>query len=366
VKIAMVCADGLPPGGRARREARVLVKEGHLVTVYGVLAEGAEPEEDEQNVVLVRAPLGRFARPKDGLRGALSAAAYFERCRPVVDLAMTRDPPEALHAFGLDVALPAFEAARDAAIPLVLDEASAGDETGADADDGSRGGGARLREALQRLRVRGAAVERTVRGGAVAGIVTSDALADDVEERFGGPRPVVLRECPPLRRLRAGDALRVKLGIHPADRVVVFHGPPDRAHGVEAAIRAVRVLGERVVLVVLGAAWCQDRLLRLAAEVGVLPQVRVTSFDAAAGALPLLASAEVAVLPLSSADRRTRLGVPAALLDCVMAGLPLVVPDVAGAGGLVRRLGLGLVVPAADDVAPNDVADAVRTLIADP
>ena len=358
----MICADDLPAGGRARREARVLAKAGHLVTVYGVLTDGAEPEEDEGGFVLVRVAADRWRRPRGGLGGVLAASRYFSRSRPIVELALTRDPPESLHVFGVDAAEPVLEASREHGLPMVLDDAggaamSSGDDAHAD--------GAGLGDALRRLRSRGAAIEKKVRKHAFAAISTSDSLADDEQARFGGRRPVVLRDCPPLRRLRPSDALRVKLGIHPADRVVVFHGPPDRAHGVESAIRALRVLGERVVLVVIGAAWCQDRLLAVAAEAGVLAQVRVTSTIGTDETLRLLASAEVAVLPLSNAHRATRLGLPAALLDELMAGVPVIVPDVPEAGGLVRRFGAGIVIPAAAEVRPDDIAAAIGTILSD-
>lgn len=364
----MICADDLPAGGRARREARTLAQAGHLVTVYGVLTDGAEPEEDEGDVVLVRVPTERWRQPRGGLGGVMAASRYFARSRPVVKLAMTRDPPEALHVFGVDASEPVLDAARKHGLPLVLDDAGL---AGMASGDDVPAVGARLGVALRRLRDRGAAIERKVRKRAFAAVATSDSLADDVEARFGGRRPVVVRDCPPLRRVRASDALRTKLGIHPADRIVVFHGPPDRAHGVESAIRAVRLLGDRVVLVVIGAAWCQDRLLSLAAEEAVLPQVRVTSSTGTEETLRLLASAEVAVLPLSSADRATRLGLPAALLDGLMAGLPLIVPDVPEAGALVRRLGAGIVIPAVaaspDGAArPDDVASAIGTILSDP
>ncbi|MCE9634741.1 MAG: glycosyltransferase [Planctomycetes bacterium] len=363
----MVSADDLPPGGRARRMARVLAAAGHMVTVHGVLAEGAEPEEDDGPVVLVRAALGRFEPPKAGLRGLLSGGDHFQRCEPVVRLAITRDPPECLHAFGLDVAGPALTAATGLGVPLVFDDVAGGPDDGWESAEPT--GGARLRESVRRLRASAVAVEKKVRRGAAGQVASSDALADDVRARFRCECPVVVRDCPPLRRVDAGDALRARLGTRPSDRIVVFHGPPDAAHGVESAIRAIRVLGDHVILAILGAAWCQDRLLRLAADEGVLAQVRVVSVTKRDDVLRLIASAEVAVLPLSPAVRATRLGLPAALSECLMAGTPLVVSDVPEAGGLVRRLAAGIVVPVAAgarDVHPNDVAGGLRTLLADP
>lgn len=362
----MVAADVLPRGGRVRREARALARAGHRVTVYGVLADGAEPEEDEGGVVLVRAPLARFVRPRAGFGGG--GSSLFERCEPVVRMAMTRDPPEAVHAFGIDVALPAARAARGAGLPFVLDDGGDASDGPPGADEAADAGPpTRLRDAVRRLRRRSADVERGVRLRATANVVSSDALADDVVFRFGCERPLVVRDCPPFRRFSAGaDGLRRRIGGHPADRIVAFHGPTDDAHGVAVAIRALRVLGDRVLLVVLGAAWCQDRILRIAADEGVLAQVRVVSTPTPAETLELLASAEVAAMPLSPADRRTRLGLPSSLLECLMAGVPVVVSDVPEAGALVRSSGAGVVVPAVREVRPNDVAHGLEALLSDP
>ena len=361
----MICADELPAGGRARRSARALAAAGHLVTVHGVLADGFEPEEDDGDVVLVRVPMERWEPPRAGFRGMLAAGGYFERAAPLVKFALARDPPEAVHAFGLDVAGPALTAARGAGLPFVFDDAGGGTLGPSDAQESSPAGG--LGDALRRLRASGDEVERRVRRAASLCIATSDSLADDAESRCGGTSPVVVRDCPPWRDVPKTGALRLRLGLDPADRLVVFHGPPDAAHGVETAIRALHVLGERVILALIGATWCQDRLLRIAAEEGVLPQVRVVSAQPGDDILWWIASAEVAVLPLSPADRATRLGLPPALLDVFLAGAPVVVPDVPEAGALVRRTGAGVVVPVGRSSPPaREDVDPVRALLADP
>lgn len=362
MKVSFVCGDGLPAGSRARREARALAAAGHTVTVHGVLGDGAEPEEDDGDVVLVRTKVPRWERPRSGLRGLLAGDGTFSRLRAVAEHAVRRDPPDAVHATGLDAAAPALDAARRLGVPFVFDD------TGLDAPADGVGPHAApgVLAELAAMEERVAAVERRVRRGATACISSSDALADDAAARFGGARPVVVRNCPALRKVRHGDALRTRLGIHPLDRIVVFHGPPDDAHGVEVAIRALRVLGDRVVLVVVGAAWCQDRLLGIAAEQGVLPQVRVLSADDPADVLRHLASAEVGVLPLSPSRRATRLGLPGALLDAFLAGLPVVVSDVPEAAGLVRRTGGGVVVRTGAEVDPHEIADGLRSVLADP
>jgi glycosyltransferase involved in cell wall biosynthesis len=291
----------------------------------------------------------------------LAASRYFRRCEPVARLAVTREVPDAVQAFGVEAAGPAAIEAARLGVPLVFDDAGGGAPPWAD-----HAGRGSLSVALRALRRRGETIERRARRAAAACVASSDSLADDAVDRFGGRRPHVVRDCPPLRRVRSGDGLRRKLGIAPSDRIVVFHGRPDGTHGVETAIRAVRVLGDRVVLVVLGAAWCQDRLLRLAADEGVLPQVRVLTVRGPEETLRYLASAEVGVLPLSSADREQRLALPSELLDAFMAGLPMVVPDAPETGSLVRRTRAGIVVPSGRTVHPNDVAHGVRTLLSDP
>src|SRR5262245_43299090 len=157
MKITFVTGDDLAVNPRVRSHARALAAAGHRVTVFGVQSRGTEPEEDEAGVVYVRvrAPVA----PRRGLLAPLRLRRWFERFRVVVDAAVRRERPEAIHAHDLDVALPASEAARALRIPFVYDVARApyADRLGEELPAGT---GAR---SLRNLRAKAEALETSVR-----------------------------------------------------------------------------------------------------------------------------------------------------------------------------------------------------------
>src|SRR5438552_2598990 len=68
----------------------------------------------------------------------------------------------------------------------------------------------------------------------------------------GGERPLVVRNCPPFHEPKRGDALRKKLGAFPTDKLLLFLGPLTEGCGIDTAIRALKLLGDRHLLVVMG------------------------------------------------------------------------------------------------------------------
>lgn len=364
MRIAFVAGEDLATVGRVRREARALADAGHRVTVYGVLAEGLEAEEDDGEVVLVRGKVPRWRPPAAGVLARIGAADPFARLEALVRLAATRDPPEALHAVGLDAAVPALAAARDLGIPCVFDDAGGA----LDLVEPPRAEDGRLARSLEPLQRRAADALRSVVRGGVAGIVTtSDALAAALAHRYAVARPTVVRPCAPRSEAKRSDALARKVGAAPGERLLLFHGPLDDARGVVPAVRSLRALPEDVGLVVLGGEFGGERIARVAADAGVAARVRCAALPSAPQRPRLLASADAAVFPVAPSAPSLRLGIPAELLECVAAGLPVVASDLDAVGPLVRGMRLGRTFECASGGAdPADVADAVRPLLDDP
>lgn len=372
MKIAIVTGDDLRVGGRVRREARALADAGHRVTVHAVLTEGLEPEEDDGDVVIVRGAVDRWstpgsARPKGllarlGGAGASDRVAPFARLAPLVDLAIRRDPPEALHAQGLDAAVPALAAARSLGIPCVF-----GDAGGAlDLVEAPAGSGGRLETAFRRLQEEAAhALRSVVRGGIAGAVTTSDALAEGIAHRFGVARPVVVRACRPRTTPRRSDALALLAGTPPDAPLVVVHAPPDDGYGCATAIRGLRGLPADVHLVVLGGSLARDRWAAAAEAAGVARRVRFLDAPAPRDLVRLLASADAAVFAIEPRMPSLRLGLPEELLDCVAAGLPVVASDLPGIAPVVRGHGVGRLVAVESAPDAADVADALRALLDD-
>src|SRR5207302_352565 len=161
-----------------------------------------------------------------------------------------------IHAHDLDVAGSAQDAALALGVPLVYDVAGAAyvDRLGAMISPETKGAKrSALEAAVGHLRRRGAALEKKLRRrGLAATVVDTGSLADDLHRRYGGERPIVVRTCPPYSRVRRGHDLRKKLGVFPTERVLLFLGPLTEGCGLDAAIRAMKLLGDGYVLVVLG------------------------------------------------------------------------------------------------------------------
>lgn len=369
MRIAMILGNDFTRDNRVRREARSLAAAGHRVTVHAVLSKDTEPEEEDGDVLVVRTALPDWAHTGSGLAGAWRVARWYRRFEPLVRDAVARGSPECLHAHDLDTVGPAQEAAGAAGIPLVYDdhEASVVDKLPnylpADARGFKR---AALRAALRSLQQRGNALERRVRARGVRAVITvSEGLADDLVRRFGGPRPVVVRNCPPWRQVERTDALRTRIGAYPEDRLILYHGTVTEGCGVEAAIRALRLMGPRHVLVVLGWAWRQDLLEHLAETEGVASQVRFLHGVPQDEMFRLIASADVGVVPTEPNTVGNVHGIPNKLFECLMGGLPVAASDVPEVAQIVRRTGAGVLYPARLDQDPEPLADAVRALLDD-
>jgi glycosyltransferase involved in cell wall biosynthesis len=303
------------------------------------------------------------------LKSPLRLARWYERLRPVVDAAVARERPEAIHAHDLDVAGPAQEAALELSVPFVYDVAGAPyvDRLHALVAPESTGARRRAHEAaIAVLRRRGAALEtRLRRRGLTAAVADTDCLAEEMARRYGGGRPHVVRCCPPFRAPRRTGALRVKVGAHPTDRLVLFVGPVTEGCGIDAAILALKLLGDGHLLVILGHVPRLTRFERLAQVEGVAAQVRFVAPAPEPEMAHLAASADVAIVPTEPSTAVNRIGVPASLYLALAAGLPVVASDTREVGALVRRTGAGVLYPARSPQDPAALAEGVRTVLDD-
>jgi glycosyltransferase involved in cell wall biosynthesis len=369
MKIALVAGDDLSRNSRVRLEARALAAAGHRVTVHGVLSPGTEEEDDEAGVVYVRVPLSGWQARGGGLRRPVRIARWYERFAPVVDAAVRRETPEAIHAHDLDVAGPAQDAATLLGVPFVYDVSRAAYVDRISEVVGPRRGGAgraALAAAVEHLRRKGAALETKLRRRGIAATIADTAsLAEDLHRRYGGARPYVVRSLPPRAAPKRTDELRRHLGLYATDNVLVFLGPLEDGCGADTAVRALKLLGERHVLVFLG---CTPRLSRyedLAESEGVAARVRFVPPAPQGEILIRAASGDVALVPTEPSTATHRLGVPPRLYAALAAGLPIVASDTREAGAVVRATGAGVLYPARSPQDPAALAEGVHTLLSD-
>jgi len=366
MKVAMVVNSDPALDSRVKREARSLTAAGHDVTVFG--AQGGNGRADDAGFRIVRPALPAWTTERGPFNVLRRTARWFDRMRPLVDAAIASSP-DVLHAHDLDTIGPASDEARARGIPCIYDdhEASYVDKLPNYAPADLRGLKRVAIDALtRRVQRDGEALERDVRTRGLAAMVTvSDSLADRLVRRFGGERPLVVRNCPMLRDVPRTDALRAFLGA-PADaKLLVYHGTVTEGSGIETVIRALRLLPASYVFTLLGRVWRQERYEALARDEGVAARVRFVPLVPEEEMFRLIASADAAVVPTEPNSVGNEFGIPNKLFESMMVGLPVVASDVPEVAQILRRTGAGETYPAAAPQDPAALATAIRSVCED-
>jgi glycosyltransferase involved in cell wall biosynthesis len=295
-------------------------------------------------------------------------ARWFERMRPLADGAIA-SRPDVIHAHDLDTVGPASRAAKRAGIPCVYDdhEASYVDKLPNYAPAEVRGPKRAVLDALtRRLQRRGESLEREVRARGLAAMITvSDALARRLVARFGGPEPVVVRNCPALREVPRTDALREKIGAARDAKLLLYHGTATEGSGVEVVIRALRHLPANYVFALVGRVWRQDKYEALARAEGVAERVQFVPFVAEDEMFRLVASADVGLVPTEPNSEGNTYGLANKFFESMMAGLPLVASATPAVKPILERVKAGLLYAAETPQDPAALAAAARRLCED-
>jgi glycosyltransferase involved in cell wall biosynthesis len=204
---------------------------------------------------------------------------------------------------------------------------------------------------------------------AAALTAVSDAIADEAARRFGVPRPVVVRNCPPAWRPDEGqpdvpDRLREAAGL-PAERaVVLYQGGFSVDRGIEELVGALDVVPLAdldVAAIFLGYGRLRDWLL---AEARRRPG-RLAVLDAVPpdDLLAWTASADVGYVGQPPRTLNQRLNLANKLFESLMAGVPVLVADGTEHCRLVQEEGVGA---CADVDRPQAIAEATARLLSAP
>jgi len=194
------------------------------------------------------------------------------------------------------------------------------------------------------------------------GLVSANAGYASVLERAWGRRPAVIWNGaprfdppdPPERRWHERYDLRADL------RVVVYLGLVMPGRGISQLCQAIALVPD-AVLVVAGYGADYERYR---AEAASLPHAELIIFAGSvphSEILPLVASADVAAMPVQGDTLNHRLNVPTKLFDAMAAGVPVVASDLPGMAPIVRATGCGELCDPDD---PADIAQAIRVILA--
>ncbi len=378
MKICMFVRNAVTADPRVRREAQALIEAGHSVTIIGLRRGDAPPREVLDGAQVIRLPglnqtLGGARRALSRLRPRRSApapraAATGAAPRPTVDdqsrlrrqaaelnyqataiAAGLAQRADAYHAHDLDTLRVAHACARLGRARLVYDSHELWIEWQANKV------GAPNWLLRQWTRTEQAGVP-----AADAVITVSDALADELQRLYGGPRPHVVRNCAPLRPLAKGDALRALIGGDPARPIVLYQGGFSSGRGLMPLAEAADHVPQADLVFMGHASPFRDRLEARAREarhgnVFVCPAV---SFDAL---WAFTCSADIGVVLTQPVCRSYELSLSNKIFEYMVAGCAVLASDLVSH----RQLMATGAVAVADPEDPVALGASLAALVAD-
>ncbi len=194
-----------------------------------------------------------------------------------------------------------------------------------------------------------------------AAVITSDGgRADILAERYGIPRPAVVRNVPDdLPELDPDLGFRAR-ALGDGTYLLLYQGVYDPNRGLPELIDAMDELPE-CRLAFVGYGQLEDELKARVAERG--SGDRITFFDAVPFDVMMryTAAADIGVFPLVGSCLSYVYAAPNKLFEFMMAGLPVVVSDLPEMRAVVEAERAGVLI--ADPADPRSIVAAVRALI---
>lgn len=340
---------------RSWRIARTIAERGHRVTLLARWQDGLPLEEDHPagfRIVRIRATTS-------GGTGSRSRSLWHELRRRIGILRTIRS-----HRRNAVREAPAGDLYHGMAfmgIPVALD---LGKRDRAPVVYDARDIYLSARNLARMGRLARALLGRFERGWArrAARVVTvNDAYAEVMARRWPVERPLVVMNCsfrytPPAPRERR---FHERLGLAPADKVVLYHGGFSPWRGIEQLVEAIQLV-PGATLVLMGYGALDETLRAHEADPASGGKVRVMDAVPPDELHDWVAAADVAAMPIQGDTLNHRLTTPNKLFEAMAAGVPAVASDLPGMRAIVEDAGSGILVDPTDIPA---IADAIRRIV---
>jgi glycosyltransferase involved in cell wall biosynthesis len=184
-------------------------------------------------------------------------------------------------------------------------------------------------------------LERFLVKRADAVITVSEGIASEYAKRYGIPKPRLVLNCPPFQIVRKSDKFREKFAIGKDQTIFLYQGGLSQDRGIETLMEVFfRAVRKDIVLVVMGSGPLEGQVRETAERCGnIFFHPAVPSKEL----LPYTASADVGFLPYPNNCLNNYYCSPNKFFEYAMAGLPILVNDLAEMKRLVDAYRCGVV-----------------------
>jgi glycosyltransferase involved in cell wall biosynthesis len=194
-------------------------------------------------------------------------------------------------------------------------------------------------------------------------ITVSPPIAYDIQRRYGGRVPDVVRNIPAYHVPISSDRLRKSLALGKHMRIALYQGnlQPDR--GLDVLVRAAKYLQANIVIIIMGRGLLRSDLDALISREQLRGRVMLAPPVPYAELLSWTASADIGLIvnpPWFSPN--VRMCLPNKLFEYLMAGVPVLTSRLDAVEELVSTHDVGRVV---DPLEPEVIGHAINAMCGD-
>ncbi len=344
MNISMVVLNPFTHDARVMKEAQTLQAHGHQVTVNALWAPGLKFAETLTEGIRVR----RFRQwTREKLH--LPLAPWIELIAKITP-ALVGQKPDICHAHDLNGLMTIYLGSRLTRAKLLYDSH--------EFEDGRFTYNQRQIHFKRKMKMR---LERWLVHRTYGVITVSDTIASELARINGIPKPVVLRNVPPIFESPATGRLRSSAGWSGDCPVILYQGGLQKGRGIEYLIKGVSMVPE-VYLAILGDGPLKENIASLAKELAIEDRLYTPGELAWSTLLEFTLDGTVGTCLYENTCLNNYYSLPNKLFEYLMAGVPVLASDFPDLRQVVLEAQAGIVV---DPSNSEKIAAAIRSMLSD-
>lgn len=172
-------------------------------------------------------------------------------------------------------------------------------------------------------------------------ITVSESIANEYVRLYGVNKPALVLNCPKFQKVVKKDLFREKFNLNKNDIIFLYIGGLQLGRGIEIILDVFKRLTNEKVLIVLGDGSLKEKVEVYAKTCKNIFYHPAVSYEIL---LNYTASADFGLLPYENTCLNHYFCLPNKLFDYLMAGLPVIVPDLLELKKIVETYRLGYIV----------------------